>query len=154
MTVTFPSYYVGSDNSWLLDATELDTTNATNEWTSIPIGIVKLDNSNNWTALWENLEIGDGITYTIDEVSVDGYTASYTLNNEALEAGASFALGQNGGSGDTIVITNTADETGDYELPSTGGAGTKLYTAGGGALMLAALVCGVCRKRRRERRAR
>ena len=154
LTVTFPSYYVGSDNSWLLDATELDTTNATNERTSIPISIVKLDNSNNWTALWENLEISDGITYTIDEVSVDGYTASYTLNNEALEAGTPFELGQNGGSGDTIVITNTADETGGYELPSTGGAGTKLYTAGGGALMLAALVCGVCRKRRRERRAR
>ena len=125
---------------------------AAGEFTSV-IGTVKLDNSNNWTALWENLEIGDGITYTIDEVSVDGYTASYTLNNEALEAGASFALGQNGGSGDTIVITNTADETGGYELPSTGGAGTTPYTAVGGAIALAALVCGLCQKRRRERRA-
>ena len=54
---------------------------------------------------------------------------------------------------DSLVITRQADPS-DYELPSTGGAGTKLYTAGGGALMLAALVCGVCRKRRRERRAR
>lgn len=54
---------------------------------------------------------------------------------------------------DSLVITSQADPS-DYELPSTGGAGTKLYTAGGGALMLAALVCGVCRKRRRERRAR
>lgn len=54
---------------------------------------------------------------------------------------------------DSLVIANQADPS-DYELPSTGGAGTKLYTAGGGALMLAALVCGVCRKRRRERRAR
>ena len=51
---------------------------------------------------------------------------------------------------DSLVITSQADPS-DYELPSTGGAGTKLYTAGGGALMLAALVCGVCRKRRRER---
>ena len=154
LTVTFPSYYVGSDNSWLLDATELDTTNATNERTSIPISIVKLDNSNNWTALWENLEIGDGITYTIEETSVvDGYTASYTLNSEALEAGASFALGQNSGSGDTIVITNTAEKSDGYELPSTGGAGTTPYTAVGGAIALAALVCGLCQKRRRERRA-
>ena len=58
-------------------------------------------------------------------MSVDGYTASYTLNNEALEAGASFALGKNTGSngnGDTIVITNTAEESGGYVLPSTGGA--------------------------------
>ena len=54
---------------------------------------------------------------------------------------------------DSLMITSQADPS-DYELPSTGGAGTKLYTAGGGALMLAALVCGVCRKRRRERRAR
>ena len=53
---------------------------------------------------------------------------------------------------DSLVITSQADPS-DYELPSTGGAGTKLYTAGGGALMLAALVCGVCRKRRRERGA-
>ena len=125
---------------------------AAGEFTSV-IGTVKLDNSNNWTALWENLEIGDGITYTIDEVSVDGYTASYTLNSEALEAGTPFELGKNGGSGDTIVITNTADETGGYELPSTGGAGTTLYTAAGGAIALAALVCGLCQKRRRERRA-
>ena len=51
------------------------------------------------------------------------------------------------------LFTNQADPS-DYELPSTGGAGTKLYTAGGGALMLAALVCGVCKKRKRERRAR
>lgn len=54
---------------------------------------------------------------------------------------------------DSLVFTSQADPS-DYELPSTGGAGTKLYTAGGGALMLAALVCGVCKKRRRERRAR
>lgn len=54
---------------------------------------------------------------------------------------------------DSLVITSQADPS-DYELPSTGGAGTKLYTAGGGALMLAALVCGVCKKRRRERGAR
>ena len=54
---------------------------------------------------------------------------------------------------DSLVITSQANPS-DYELPSTGGAGTKLYTAGGGALMLAALVCGVCRKRRRERGAR
>ena len=118
---------------------------------------VVLNNSNGWSYRWENLEIGDGITYTIKETSVEGYTTSYRLNGSDLTEDNAFALGKNTGSngkGDTIVITNTAEESGGYVLPSTGGAGTKLYTAGGGALMLAALVCGVCRKRRRERRAR
>lgn len=121
------------------------------------VGKVVLNNSNGWSYRWENLEIGDGITYTIKETSVEGYTTSYRLNGSDLTEDNAFALGKNTGSngkGDTIVITNTAEESGDYELPSTGGAGTKLYTAGGGALMLAALMCGVCRKRRRERRAR
>ena len=118
------------------------------------VGKVVLNSKNGWSARFENLEIGDGITYTIKEMSVDGYTASYTLNNEALEAGASFELGQNSGSGDTIVITNTAEKSDEYELPSTGGAGTTPYTAVGGAIALAALVCGLCKKRRRERRAR
>lgn len=53
---------------------------------------------------------------------------------------------------DSLVITSQADQS-DYELPSTGGAGTTLYTAVGGAMVLAALVCGFCQKRRRERRA-
>ena len=121
------------------------------------VGKVVLNNSNGWSYRWENLEIGDGITYTIKETSVEGYTTSYRLNGSDLTEDNAFALGKNTGSngkGDTIVITNTAEKSDEYELPSTGGAGTKLYTAGGGALMLAALVCGVCRKRRRERRAR
>ena len=117
------------------------------------VGKVTLNSKNGWSARFENLEISDGITYTIKEMSVDGYTASYTLNNEALEADASFGLGQNSGSGDTIVITNTAEKSDEYELPSTGGAGTTPYTAVGGAIALAALVCGLCKKRRRERRA-
>ena len=121
--------------------------------TDTEVGKVTLNSKNGWSARFENLEIGDGITYTIKEMSVGGYTASYTLNNEDLEAGASFALGQNSGSGDTIVITNTAEKSDEYELPSTGGAGTTPYTAVGGAIALAALVCGLCQKRRRERRA-
>ena len=144
-------YYNGGDFYTTAGGTPITGT------TDTEVGKVTLNSKNGWSARFENLEISDGITYTIKEMSVDGYTASYTLNNEALEAGASFALGKNTGSngnGDTIVITNTAEESGGYVLPSTGGAGTKLYTAGGGALMLAALVCGVCRKRRRERRAR
>ena len=144
-------YYNGGDFYTTAGGTPITGT------TDTEVGKVTLNSRNGWSARFENLEIDDGITYTIKEMSVEGYTVSYTLNNEALEAGASFALGKNtssNGNGDTIVITNTAEESGGYKLPSTGGAGTKLYTAGGGALMLAALVCGVCRKRRRERRER
>lgn len=144
-------YYNGGDFYTTAGGTPITGT------TDTEVGKVTLNSRNGWSARFENLEIDDGITYTIKEMSVEGYTVSYTLNNETLEAGASFALGKNTGSngnGDTIVITNTAEESGGYVLPSTGGAGTKLYTAGGGALMLAALVCGVCRKRRRERRER
>lgn len=144
-------YYNGGDFYKTAGGTPITGT------TDTEVSKVTLNSRNGWSARFENLEIDDGITYTIKEMSVEGYTVSYTLNNEALEAGASFALGKNTGSngnGDTIVITNTAEESGGYVLPSTGGAGTKLYTAGGGALMLAALVCGVCRKRRRERRER
>lgn len=144
-------YYNGGDFYTTAGGTPITGT------TDTEVSKVTLNSRNGWSARFENLEIDDGITYTIKEMSVEGYTVSYTLNNEALEAGASFALGKNTGSngnGDTIVITNTAEESGGYVLPSTGGAGTKLYTAGGGALMLAALVCGVCRKRRRERRER
>lgn len=124
--------------------------------TDTEVGKVTLNSKNGWSARFENLETGDGITYTIKETSVEGYTTSYRLNGSDLTEDNAFALGKNTGSngnGDTIVITNTAEKSDEYELPSTGGAGTKLYTAGGGALMLAALVCGVCRKRRRERRA-
>ena len=142
-----------SMNGWILRATTVDTSTASSDTESTIINTVLLGKNNQWSYRWENLEIGDGITYTIKEMFVDGYTASYTLNNKALEAGASFELGQNNGSGDTIVITNTAEKSDEYELPSTGGAGTTPYTAVGGAIALAALVCGLCKKRRRERRA-
>lgn len=154
---------ITASETWMFDPTygyvnyESPSQDDVTETVDTEVGKVTLNSRNGWSARFENLEIDDGITYTIKEMSVEGYTVSYTLNNEALEAGASFALGKNTGSngnGDTIVITNTAEESGGYVLPSTGGAGTKLYTAGGGALMLAALVCGVCRKRRRERRER
>lgn len=154
---------ITASETWMFDPTygyvnyESPSQDDVTETVDTEVGKVTLNSRNGWSARFENLEISDDITYTIKEMSVEGYTVSYTLNNEALEAGASFALGKNTGSngnGDTIVITNTAEESGGYVLPSTGGAGTKLYTAGGGALMLAALVCGVCRKRRRERRER
>ncbi len=35
---------------------------------------VTLNSRNGWSARFENLEIDDGITYTIKEMSVEGYT--------------------------------------------------------------------------------
>lgn len=155
---------ITASETWMFDPTyggyvnyESPSPDDVTETVDTEIGKVVLNNSNGWSYRWENLETGDGITYTIKETSVEGYTTSYRLNGSDLTEDNAFALGKNTGSngkGDTIVITNTAEESGGYVLPSTGGAGTKLYTAGGGALMLAALVCGVCRKRRRERRER
>ena len=113
------------------------------------IGTVTLDASNGFSYTWTGLDTGDNITYTLTETTLDGYTTSYKFNGNELTAGRSFCLTPDGT--DTMDVTNQAG--GSYELPSTGGAGTKLYTAGGGALMLAALVCGFCTKRRRERRA-
>ena len=155
---------ITASDTWMFDPTyggyvnyESPSPDDVTETVDTEVGKVVLNNSNGWSYRWENLETGDGITYTIKETSVEGYITSYRLNGSDLTEDNAFALGKNTGSngkGDTIIITNTAEESGDYELPSTGGAGTKLYTAGGGALMLAALMCGVCRKRRRERRAR
>ena len=117
--------------------------------TDTVVDTVALNAKNNFTYTWDRLEKGENITYTLTEERVDGYTASYTFNGETLSG--SFSLTGNG-DGDTVTVTNTPGSAG-YELPSTGGAGTIPYTAGGAALMLAALVCGACKKRRREGRA-
>ena len=120
------------------------------------ISTVTLNAANSWTAVWDDLETGSlsDIYYTITEETVDGYKTTYTVDGVSADSCPQIELQPN--SGKLAVVNNQTDNTDSpgYELPSTGGAGTKLYTAGGGALMLAALVCGVCRKRRRERRAR
>lgn len=102
---------------------------------------ITLTSTNEWTYVYRQVE--SGYYYFIQELGTgQQYDVIYSANNNP---GV-----ENGG---LLTMTNKK-KAGGYVLPSTGGAGTKLYTAGGGALMLAALVCGVCRKRRRERRAR
>ena len=78
--------------------------------------------------------------YYVEEVSVDGYTVSYT-NDAATPAVP----------GATITVTNRKNAPG-YELPATGSTGTAPYTTAGAVLMAAALVGGYRRKRRQERR--
>ncbi len=101
---------------------------------------ITLNSTNKWTYVYTQVE--SGYYYFIQELGTgQQYDVIYSANNNP---GV-----ENGG---LLTMTNKK-KAGGYVLPSTGGAGTKLYTAGGGALMLAALVCWVCRKRRRERRA-
>lgn len=114
------------------------------------IGTATLNAENNWYYLWENLDITTtGVTYSITETSVNGYTATYTVNGNELQPGATFTPGI---TGDKVVITNTANPV--YSLPSTGGPGTLLYTTLGLALITLALLYGISLRRRRERGAR
>ena len=103
---------------------------------------ITLDNTNNWTFTYNNLE--DGYLYYIEEASTAGkYEVIYSDSN---------TIGvENGG---LLTLTNKEKDNTGYELPSTGGTGTLPYTAVGGTMMLSALAYSIIhRKRRREGRA-
>ena len=103
---------------------------------------ITLDNTNNWTFTYNNLE--EGYLYYIEEASTGGkYEVIYSDSNTA---GV-----ENGG---LLTLTNKEKDNSHYELPSTGGTGTLPYTAVGGTMMLSALAYTIIhRKRRREGRA-
>ena len=99
---------------------------------------LKKGDGNNWKYTFTGLDPEK--EYYVEEVSVNGYTVSYTSDVEhPAKPGA------------TIVVTNRKNAPG-YELPATGSTGTAPYTAAGAVLMGAALVGGYRRKRRQERR--
>lgn len=100
---------------------------------------LRLNAGNNWTSQFTDLD-PDAQYYVVEEVSVDGYTVSYTND-----------VGKPAKPGDTITVTNRKNAPG-YELPATGSTGTAPYTTAGAVLMGAALVDGYRRKRRQERR--
>lgn len=99
---------------------------------------LKKGDGNNWKYTFTGLDPEK--EYYVEEVSVDGYTVSYSsdVENPAVP-------------GATIVVTNRKNAPG-YELPATGSTGTAPYTTAGAVLMAAALVGGYRRKRRQERR--
>lgn len=103
---------------------------------------IKLTSANNWTATYKQLE--DGYLYYIEEASTGGkYEVIYSDSNTT---GV-----ENGG---LLTLTNKEKDNTNYELPSTGGAGTLPYTAVGGTMMLSALAYNfIHRKRRHEGRA-
>lgn len=111
------------------------------------IGTITLDSSNSWSYRWKDLDTSSGVTYTITEKTIDGYTATYELNGEDLASDTEFEPNANG---DKVTITNTAKAA--YNLPETGGSGTLPFITGGAFLMGFALLCGYSMRRRRGRR--
>ena len=119
------------------------------------VGTVTLNALNKWTHTWDELETGEGITYSITEETVTGYKTTYTVTVNGTESTdtSATAIPIDTAKGTLVTITNTEDTPG-YELPSTGGTGTLPYTAVGGTMMLTALAYSfIHRKRRREGRA-
>lgn len=105
---------------------------------------VTLEKSKDWTAI-----------VPIDPAYLDGYTF-YIKEKDVNESRFTVVYDQPEGVtvGNTLTFTNTETENADYELPSTGGAGTLPYTAVGGTMMLSALAYSfIHRKRRHEGRA-
>lgn len=109
-----------------------------------------LDNSNGLSGSYDQNSF---VLTDKDGNSIHGYSPTFSGNGfevkdlPGLQKGEKYILTYR------VEITNMSKDGSGYELPSTGGAGTTLYTAVGGAMVLAALVCGFCQKRRRERRA-
>lgn len=98
---------------------------------------ISLSSENNWQNSWTDLPVSGEVNgtikyyyYFVEETTLaDGYTVSYT-NNNGIKTGP-------------ITITNTKTDTPSYELPETGGPGTRWYTLGGIFLAAAAglLLC-------------
>lgn len=112
-----------------------------------------LDNSNASNCLSGSYDQDSFVLTDKDGNSIPGYSPTFSGNGfevkdlPGLKKGEKYILTYR------VEITNMSKDGSGYELPSTGGAGTTLYTAVGGTMVLAALVCGFCQKRRRERRA-
>ena len=112
-----------------------------------------LDNSNASNGLSGSYDQDSFVLTDKDGNSISGYSPTFSGNGfevkdlPGLKKGEKYILTYR------VEITNMSKDGSGYELPSTGGAGTTLYTAVGGTMVLAALVCGFCQKRRRERRA-
>lgn len=143
-------YYNGSQYAGQVGGTEISDTPVVTT-----VGTVTLNALNKWTHTWDELETGEGITYSITEETVTGYKTTYTVTVDGTEKTdtSATAIPIDTAKGTLVTITNTEDTPG-YELPSTGGTGTLPYTAVGGTMMLSALAYSfIHRKRRREGRA-
>ena len=85
------------------------------------------------------------VPMTITETNSDGYAVSWQVDGKDLY-GNSVCVSVTNGTTVSAACTNTTG----YELPSTGGAGTTLYTAGGLALIFGAAILLYTQKKRRK----
>lgn len=107
---------------------------AKTEWTQLT-----LSGANGWEAALSNLPTtgedadGNSVTfdYSVEEIPVSGFETSC----ERVE--------------NLFTITNTRKQQ-EYTLPETGGAGNYLFTTGGVLFLMASLLLGCCRSRKRE----
>ena len=83
-----------------------------------------------------------GTQYEITETDCPGYTVTTKVGNNESSA-TSTATGEIQGASGVVTFTNTARP----ELPETGGSGTLLYTTGGTALLAAALLYDIRRRK-------
>ena len=103
---------------------------------------VTLTADTNWTYTWEQLPKedaqGDPVTYTVVEIPITGWEASYD-----------YGEGATGTTEGTVIITNTKQSA--FTLPETGGVGPTLVAIAGVPLVGAAGVVywNLRRKRRR-----
>lgn len=85
------------------------------------------------------------VTMTITETNSDGYAVSWQVDGQDVYGNSVRVSVTN----ETTVSAACTNTTG-YELPSTGGAGTTLYTAGGLALIFGAAILLYTQKKRRK----
>ena len=151
--ITFNNNFLRYNGNYAFDHQEEGTIST--EPVVTTVGTVTLNALNKWTHTWDELETGEGITYSITEETVTGYKTTYTVTVDGTDKpdipATAIPIGENTG---TLVTITNAEDTPGYELPSTGGTGTLPYTAVGGTMMLSALAYSIIhRKRRREGRA-
>lgn len=97
---------------------------------------VTLNKTNNWSYSWADLE--KGYYYTVEEVLPDDWkvwTVSY-VHNDGIQTGQ-------------IYITNVVSDEFTYELPRTGGSGTKNFVLFGAFAMILA-GCGMVVTRKKH----
>ena len=104
-----------------------------------------LSRENGWTGTFTDL-----LEYTQDFYGAAVHYKDYKVVEDDFPGYApSFQITTDDTTGDQdVVITNGPP---GYELPESGGAGTTIFYALGGAMMLLAIMCGFSMRRKRER---
>lgn len=137
------------------------------------VHLVKLNEENQWKAsfsvhlpfgkTWKDMNYTIREVYEIREQETDGYQKAVVVNDKdavlyygalagpndaAIVNGTGYLVRYSTGSNGTLIVLNQ----GTYELPKTGGVGTKVFTIGGLALIAGCLLYGCVMRRKRERR--